>query len=287
MDAEKQKIPDSNKSFFKLNPEPPKSQKTKIFVGYCRCSTLLQANFGDSISTQENIIVRFCKEKQFYLYVIFYDEGISGAKKREDRPGLNGALKMLDDLKQAKYKCALMVIHQDRLFRSTYQITPLRQYFMEKGIGMYLVSMHCDVTKERKLEFEISAVIADNERSLISERVKNNIAYRKAKGILKTKTKFGESKNHNKQESHFTNDSEMEVVNYIKELRENDNKCKVSWIITMLDKKFPATNYRNISHWHHTYVQRIIAYYNIPGANYSYIHRKSKKNIESEDDETD
>jgi hypothetical protein len=140
------------------------------------------------------------------------------------------------------------------------------------------------VTKERKLEFEISAVIADNERSLISERVKNNIAFRKAKGLLKTKTKFGETKNHDKQGAHFTNDVEMEVVNYIRELREYNNACKVSLIITMLDKKYPAIKYGK-SCWHSTHIQRIIAYYNIPGAKYNYINRKSNKNIEINDND--
>ena len=94
---------------------------------------------------------------------------------------------MIYKLKDAKYKCALITIHQDRLFRLTSKITALRDDFREKGIGMYFMSMNCDVTKERQLEFEISAVIASNERMMISDRVKNNIAYRKTKGPLKTR----------------------------------------------------------------------------------------------------
>ena len=43
MDGTKQKIPDTNKSFFKQNNIAPESIKVRLFIGYCRCSTMMQA----------------------------------------------------------------------------------------------------------------------------------------------------------------------------------------------------------------------------------------------------
>lgn len=283
MEVLKQKIPDTNRSFFKQNPIPPESNKTKIFIAYCRCSTIMQS-LGDSINVQEKMIVDYCKNKNFYLYLIYSDEGISGAKDREDRPGFDNALNMLYNLRQNKFKCSLITIHQDRLYRRISKITTLHEDFVEKGIGMYFISMHCDVTKDKKLEFQISALVADNERSLISERVKNNIAYRKDRGVLKTKVKFGETKNHNTQEPHFVNEKEQEIIEYIRALRTENPKCKVNYIIELLDEKYPATLFKGKTKWFPTQIHRIIAHNNIPGENQRYILSKKNKNIESEDD---
>jgi len=282
MEGIKQKIPNTSKSYYKINNSIIDSMKTKVFVSYLRCSTVLQSTIGDSIQTQESMIVKYCKDHSFYNFMNFYDEGLSGSKTREDRPGLDNCLKMLDNLKQKGFKCSLIAVHQDRLFRSTYQITPLRQYLLENNIGMYLMSMNCDVTKERWLEFEFSAVFANNERLMISERVKNNIAYRKIKGPLKVCTKFGEKKNPDKEGTHFVDEKEMEVVNYIRSLREENSYCKISIIREGLNKYYPACQYRKKSFWDTTTIERIIAYYNIPGAKPNYIYKKKNFNVDDE-----
>ena len=78
----------------------------------------------------------------------------------------------------------------------------------------------------------------------------------------------------------------MEVVNFIRSLRENDVNCKIGYIIGLLNDKYPAANYKNLSKWHHTQIERIIAYYNMPGAKPNYIYKKKKTNINVEDEDS-
>ena len=286
MDIIKQEIPNAKKSYFKQTITQLESLNTKIFIGYCRTSC---DNQGNSLVTQEFMIEKYCKDHNYYLYSIYYDSGFNGNKSRKERPGFDNCLKMIDNLKENNFECALISIHQDRIFRSAVQMISLKENFFQKNIGIYLVNMNCDVTKEKKLEFELSAITAETEIKLISERVKNNIACRKAKANgepLKTCARFGESKNPNPTEPHFINEKEMEVVNYIRSLREKQANCKMKYIIDLLNQKYPPIDY-GVSCWRPTNIQRIIAYYNMPGAKPNYIYKKKNKDVKIEDSDED
>ena len=104
--------------------------------------------------------------------------------------------------------------------------------------------------------------------------------YRRARGPLKTRAKFGEKKNPNKQEKHFVDERENEVVEFIRSIRENDINCKISVIRELLNENYPATQYRNKTKWDTTTLERLIAYHNIPGAKPNYINRKKKTDLE-------
>lgn len=101
------------------------------------------------------------------------DEGISGAKGRERRPGLDSLMKGIArrefDLVAAWSVC--------RLGRSLQHLVTLLGDLNAKGIDLYLHVQGIDTTTPTgKAMFGMLGVFAELERSLISERVKAGLA---------------------------------------------------------------------------------------------------------------
>ena len=56
--------------------------------------------------------------------------------------------------------------------------------------------------------------------------------------------------------------------------------------IDLLNQKYPPIDY-GVSCWRPTNIQRIIAYYNMPGAKPNYIYKKKNKDVKIEDSDED
>jgi hypothetical protein len=82
-------------------------------IGYIRVSTEEQTN-GVSLEAQEAKIRAWCTLHDAELVAIYRDEGISGYKGRDSRPGLDTALKQVCELKGP-----LVVYSLSRLPRNT------------------------------------------------------------------------------------------------------------------------------------------------------------------------
>ena len=61
-------------------------------IGYVRVSTATQVEDGFGLAIQKTAVRAWCKANGHKLVAILCDEGISGAKELEDRPGLADAL---------------------------------------------------------------------------------------------------------------------------------------------------------------------------------------------------
>lgn len=104
-----------------------KSIEQKIAGIYIRVSTEDQAREGFSLGEQEEKLRQLCKYKEFEIYKIYKDAGIS-AKDMEHRPGFQ---EMLEDMKQGKINY-IVAYKLDRVTRSVRDlellITELEKY---------------------------------------------------------------------------------------------------------------------------------------------------------------
>ena len=91
---------------------------------YVRVSTEEQAQEGYSIRAQEEKLRDYAKVKDWLVYKIYMDEGISG-KNITERPAIN---EMIEDIKSGKVKNVL-VFKIDRLTRNTADLISLIDLF--------------------------------------------------------------------------------------------------------------------------------------------------------------
>src|SRR3981189_1416293 len=111
---------------------------------------------------------------------IYKDNGISGAKGRDHRPGLDAMMKAVN----AKEFDMVASWSVDRLGRSLNHLLSILQGLHEKGVGLFLHQQGLDTsTTAGKAMFQMLGVFAEFERGIIRERVNAGLARAKAKGV--------------------------------------------------------------------------------------------------------
>jgi DNA invertase Pin-like site-specific DNA recombinase len=109
----------------------------------------------------------------------FKDEGISGAKGRDQRPGLDKLLQVVAR-KEFNLVAAWSV---DRIGRSLIDLVGVLQELHSKHVDLYLHQQGIDTTTPSgKAMFQMMGVFAEFERSMIHERVMAGLARAKAEG---------------------------------------------------------------------------------------------------------
>ena len=104
---------------------------------------------------------------------VYEDAGISGAKGRDKRPGLDA---MLKDAVRRKFD-VLMAWSVDRLGRSLADLVGSLQELSGAGADLYLHLQAIDTTTPAgKAMFQMCGVFAEFERSMIQDRVKAGMA---------------------------------------------------------------------------------------------------------------
>jgi DNA invertase Pin-like site-specific DNA recombinase len=148
---------------------------TKRVALYTRVST------SDGQTTENQLRdLNIAAERLGWEIVAHYtDEGISGAKGREKRPGLDALLKGIArrefDMVAAWSVC--------RLGRSLQHLVNLLGDINARGIDLYLHVQAIDTsTPSGKAMFQMLGVFAEFERAMISERVKSGLARSTKKG---------------------------------------------------------------------------------------------------------
>jgi DNA invertase Pin-like site-specific DNA recombinase len=110
---------------------------------------------------------------------VFEDAGISGAKGRDKRPGLDAMMKAVN----AKEFDMVAAWSVDRLSRSLTDLLAILQGLHDKGIDLFLHQQGLDTsTTAGKAMFQMLGVFAEFERGIIRERVNAGLARAKAKG---------------------------------------------------------------------------------------------------------
>jgi DNA invertase Pin-like site-specific DNA recombinase len=114
------------------------------------------------------------------IWKVYEDAGISGAKGRHKRPGLDA---MLKDVNARKFDM-VAAWSVDRLGRSLTDLLSILQSLHEKGVDLFLHQQGLDTsTTAGKATFQMLGVFAEFERGIIRERVNAGLARARARGI--------------------------------------------------------------------------------------------------------
>ena len=111
---------------------------------------------------------------------VYSDAGISGAKGRNGRPGLDS---MLKDASRRKFDI-VMAWAIDRLGRSLSDLLDTIQHLEACGVDLYLDQQAIDTTTPMgKLVFQVASAFAEFERSMIRQRIKAGLKRAVAQGV--------------------------------------------------------------------------------------------------------
>jgi DNA invertase Pin-like site-specific DNA recombinase len=142
---------------------------------YLRVSTSKQ-----DTENQLRELIAVAERSGWEVVGIYEDAGISGAKGRDQRPGLDAMMKAVN----AKEFDLVAAWSVDRLGRSLTDLLGVLQGLHEKGVDLFLHQQGLDTsTTAGKAMFQMLGVFAEFERGIIRERVNAGLARARAKGI--------------------------------------------------------------------------------------------------------
>lgn len=144
----------------------------KTVVAYLRQSTVKQQISGLGVEAQREIIHNHLKDKSIIAEFVETESG-----KKSNRPQLLAALELC-----RKTNSILIVAKLDRLSRNV--------AFTSKLLESDVEIVFCDFPQANKLVLHIIASIAEYEAGLISQRTKQSLQAKKARGV-----KLGKSEN--------------------------------------------------------------------------------------------
>ena len=141
---------------------------------YARVST-----GGQTVENQLRELRAVAERHGWQIVAEFSDKGISGAKGREQRPGL-------DKLLQAVARREVDIVLSwsvDRLGRSLQGLLSFLAELHAKGVDLYLHQQGLDTsTPAGKALFQMMGVFSEFERAIIRERVRSGLERAKAQG---------------------------------------------------------------------------------------------------------
>jgi DNA invertase Pin-like site-specific DNA recombinase len=124
------------------------------------------------------------------IWNIYEDAGISGAKGRDKRPGLEAMMKAVN----AKQFDLVATWSVDRLGRSLTDLLGILQELQEKGVDLFLHQQGLDTsTTAGKAMFQMLGVFAEFERGIIRERVNAGLARARANGTKLGRRRVGQA----------------------------------------------------------------------------------------------
>lgn len=142
---------------------------------YCRVSQDSQ-----TVENQLLALKEVAERSGWSIVHVFTDEGISGAKGRDQRPGLDAMMKAV-----ARREVDLVAAWSvDRLGRSLSDLVGLLSDLHSQGCDLFLHQQAIDTsTPSGKMLFQLLGVFAEFERSMIVARVRAGQDRARAKGV--------------------------------------------------------------------------------------------------------
>ena len=143
-------------------------------VVYARVSTVAQTTKNQLLELRE-----VARKNGWVIVEELTDDGISGAKGRNERPAFNRLHKMIQD----REIDVVLTWSIDRLGRSIQDLVALMGVLEEKRVELYSHQQAIDTrTPAGRMTFSIFAAIAQFERELIKERIHSGLARAKSEG---------------------------------------------------------------------------------------------------------
>ena len=150
------------------------AKRNKRVALYVRVSTDHQ-----SVRNQEIELQAVAERHGWTVVAVYRDQGISGAKGRDKRPGLD---KLLQAVARKEFDM-VAAWSVDRLGRSLIDLVGVLQELHAKQVDLYLHQQGIDTTTPSgKAMFQMMGVFAEFERSMIHERVMAGLARARAEG---------------------------------------------------------------------------------------------------------
>ena len=150
------------------------SRSAKRVAIYLRVSTAEQTT-----ANQRRELQAVARRHGWSVAHVFKDAGISGAKRRNERPALDAMLKTIAR-REVDMVAAWSV---DRLGRSLTDLLDLLRELHAKGVDLFLHQQGLDTsTPSGKAMFQMMGVFAEFERAMIRERVLAGLARAKEQG---------------------------------------------------------------------------------------------------------
>ena len=132
-----------------------------------------------SVKNQEIELQVVAERHGWQVVSVYRDQGISGAKGRDKRPGLD---KLLQAVARKEFDL-VAAWSVDRLGRSLIDLVGILQEFHAKHVDLYVHQQGIDTTTPAgKAMFQMMGVFAEFERSMIHERVMVGLARARAEG---------------------------------------------------------------------------------------------------------
>jgi DNA invertase Pin-like site-specific DNA recombinase len=149
-------------------------------IGYVRVSTDEQAASGAGLQAQRAAITAEADRRGWTIVAWHADEGISGGKIIDQRPGLTYAIETIE----AGHASALMVAKTDRLARGLRTLLDVIDRVERAGGAVVSVDGTIDSsTAAGRFQTQIMGGVAELERALISDRTKAALAIKRAQGV--------------------------------------------------------------------------------------------------------
>lgn len=134
---------------------------------------------GQTVENQRIALLAVAARRGWTVERTYEDAGISGAKGREKRAGLDAALK---DAVRHRFD-VLLVWSIDRLGRSTAMVATALAELDAAGVALYADREAVDATTPHgRAMLQMAAVFAELERGMIRERVKAGLVRARAAG---------------------------------------------------------------------------------------------------------
>lgn len=141
---------------------------------YLRVSTDSQTT-----ENQRRELRAVAKRSDWQIVKVYEDAGISGAKGRDRRPGLDAMMKAVN----AKEFDMVAAWSVDRLGRSLTDLLAILQALRDKGVDLFLHQQGLDTsTSAGRAMFQMLGVFAEFERGIIRERVNAGLARARDRG---------------------------------------------------------------------------------------------------------